>query len=63
MTYVHTAAVSSHAALRVSPRDDARQERQIATAAGASYGIAWALDNRIIFCEELDESKPGASMR
>jgi eukaryotic-like serine/threonine-protein kinase len=33
----------------VTPRDDARQERQIATAAGASYGIAWAPDNRIIF--------------
>lgn len=33
----------------VSPREDARQERQIATAAGASYGIAWAPDNRIIF--------------
>lgn len=33
----------------VTPRDDARQDRQIATAAGASYGIAWAPDNRIIF--------------
>jgi Tol biopolymer transport system component len=33
----------------VAPRDDMRQERQIATAAGDSYGVAWTPDGRIIF--------------
>jgi Tol biopolymer transport system component/tRNA A-37 threonylcarbamoyl transferase component Bud32 len=33
----------------VVPSDDTRRERQIATAAGASYGIAWTPDSRIIF--------------
>lgn len=33
----------------VAPRDDMRQEKQIATAASSSHGIAWTPDGHIIF--------------